>query len=143
MSVKENKELVRRYFSAGEAEIKAEFAGKNEYHAPEFTNHMPAGDLKLKEYGQAMNALLVAFPDTKYTIEDMIAEGDKVVARYKFYGTHKGVYRGIAPTGKRVNAEGIEIVNIAGGRLVEAWSSFDNLGMMRQLGAIPSAPPKK
>jgi hypothetical protein len=143
MSIKENKELVRRYFSAGEAEIKAEFAGKYEYHAPEFVIHMTTGDLKLKEYGQAMAVVVAAFPDFKYTIEDMIADGDKVVARYKFNGTQTGSYRGIAPTGRKVNAYGIEIIKIDSGRIVEAWTVFDTLGMMQQIGAIPAPSPKK
>ncbi len=143
MSVEENKELVRRYFLADVAEIKAAIAGNDKYHAPEFTIHLSSRDFSLKEYGEIANTLVTAFPDLKYTIEDMVAVGDKVVVRYRFIGTQRGAYRGITPTGKSVNAEGIDIIKIAGSRIVDRGDAFDTLGLMQQLGAIPSGPPKK
>jgi predicted ester cyclase len=78
-----------------------------------------------------------AFPDSYFTIEDMIAEGDKVVTRKTFHGTHEGEFMGIPPTRRRVSISLIDIVRIAGGRVVEHWSLADNLGMMQQLGVIP------
>jgi steroid delta-isomerase-like uncharacterized protein len=138
MSVKENKELVRRYLSADANEVRKDKAtGKDEYHSPEFKLHSAMGDMTLKEYLQLMDTLVSAFPDCKYTVDDIIAEGNKVVGRYHFTGTHKGAFQGIPPTGKKVKTEGIGIFKIGGGKFVEAWFASDMMGMMQQLGAIP------
>lgn len=79
-----------------------------------------------------------AFPDLHVTVEDMVAEGDKVVARVTMSGTHKGEFMGIAPTGKQITVGIIEILRIAGGKVVEHWNVVDSLGMMQQLGAVPA-----
>lgn len=79
-----------------------------------------------------------AFPDTKMTVEQQIAEGDKVVTRWKAQGTHKGELMGIPPTGKQVTVTGISIERIVGGMIVESWEEFDQMGMMQQLGVIPA-----
>jgi len=79
-----------------------------------------------------------AFPDLHYTIEDMIAEGDKVVVRLTFSGTHRGEFMGVAPTNKRVTTTAIFIQRIVSGKLVEEWSNADLLGFFQQLGVIPS-----
>jgi predicted ester cyclase len=71
------------------------------------------------------------------TIEDLIAEGDRVAARVRFRGTHQGKLESIAPTGRRVESTGIIISRIEGGKIAEDWANFDDLGLMRQLGAIP------
>ena len=78
-----------------------------------------------------------SFPDLRYSLEDVIAAGDKVVVRFKFHGTHQGAYRGIAPTGKPIVYTGIGIWRLAGGQLVEHWSNIDLYGLMQQLGAVP------
>ena len=78
-----------------------------------------------------------AFPNSYFSVEDMIAEGDKVVTRKPFHGTHEGEFMGMPPTGRRVSMELIDIVRISEGRVVEHWSMGDNLGMMQQLGVIP------
>jgi steroid delta-isomerase-like uncharacterized protein len=138
MSTKENKELVRRYMSANAEEIRKNSAtGKDDFHAPVFVVHSPMGDMKLKDYLQYMNTMITAFPDTKFTVEDLVAEGDKVVARYGFTGTHKGTFMGIPATGKKVKTEGMGIFKISGGRLAEAWFAEDTMSMMQQLGAMP------
>ena len=78
------------------------------------------------------------FPDFQVTIEDLFAaEGEKVVLRFTFRGTHQGEFLGVAPTGKRVTMAGIDIFRIADGKIVELWGQEDVLGMMQQLGAIP------
>ena len=77
-----------------------------------------------------------AFPDSYFTVEDMIAEGEKVATRKTFHGTHQGEFMGIPPTGQQVSMGLIDIVRIADGRVVEHWSMGDNLGMMQQLGVI-------
>lgn len=75
------------------------------------------------------------FPDYRLTIMDLIAEGDKVVSRIRFRGTHKGGLMGMPPTGKSVEIEFWHIERIANGRIAERWSLFDEVGLMRQLGA--------
>jgi predicted ester cyclase len=77
------------------------------------------------------------FPGFQSTIEDLLSEGDKVVLRFTFRGTHQGEFMGIAPTGKQVTMSGINILRIADGKIVEMWNQEDVLGMMRQIGAIP------
>jgi predicted ester cyclase len=72
------------------------------------------------------------------TIEDMVAESDKVVVRFTYRGTHTGELMGVAPTGKKVSQAGINIFRIAGGKVAEAWAVHDTFGLMQQLGAIPS-----
>jgi predicted ester cyclase len=71
------------------------------------------------------------------TVEDIVAEGDKVVTRGTFSGTHKGEFMGINPTGKRISVGVIEILRIADGKMVEHWNLVDSLGMMQQLGVVP------
>jgi predicted ester cyclase len=78
-----------------------------------------------------------AFPDSYFTVEDMMAEGDKLATRKTFHGTHQGGFMGIPPTGRRVSMGLIDIVRIADGRVVEHWSMGDNLGMMQQLDLVP------
>jgi predicted ester cyclase len=84
-----------------------------------------------------MPAFFTAFPDQRYTVEDLIAEGDKVVSCYTFRGTHQGEFLGVPATGKVATWTGILISRFAGGKDVEDWESFDALGLLQQLGAIP------
>jgi predicted ester cyclase len=79
-----------------------------------------------------------AFPDIHETVEDIIAEGDTVVTRTTWRGTHQGALLGIAPTGKHVSVSGIDISRVASGKFVEHWQSADNLGLLQQLGVVPS-----
>ena len=78
-----------------------------------------------------------AFPDLKTTTEDLIAEGDKVVARWRSRATHQGEYMGIPPTGKEVEFTGISFYRIEGGKIAQSWNIEDKLGLMRQIGAYP------
>ncbi len=84
--------------------------------------------------------LLAAFPDSHHTIEDMIAQGDKVVTRFTWRGTHNGEFQGIPPTGKQVEMKGIWIHRLAGGKIVEGrqWGVMDMLGLLQQLGVVPA-----
>ena len=77
------------------------------------------------------------FPDLESTIEDLIAERDKVVAHWRAHATHQGEYMGIPPTGNRVNFRGISIYRIEEGQIAESWGLSEELGLMRQIGAIP------
>ena len=77
------------------------------------------------------------FPDVVSTIEDLIAEGDKVVARWRSRATHLGEYMGVPPTGKEVEFTGISVYRIEGGKIAESWNSEDQFGLLRQIGAVP------
>jgi predicted ester cyclase len=70
-------------------------------------------------------------------IEDIMAEGDKVTVRITVEGTHKGSQLGIAPTGRQIRIAGVVIIRIANGQIVEGWNSWDQLGLLRQIGALP------
>jgi len=106
---------------------------------PEFVDHTnPPG----MQHGLAGHLAIVrlfraAFPDQWWQIEDVIAEGDKVVARTTMTGTHQGDFFGIPPTGRSVTLSGVHIMRIADGQVIEHWGSNDDLGLMRQLGVIP------
>ena len=78
-----------------------------------------------------------AFPDSYFTVEDMIDEGDRVVTRKTFHGAHGGELMNIPPTGRRASMGLIDIVRVSAGRAVEHWSMGDNLGLMQQLGIVP------
>jgi steroid delta-isomerase-like uncharacterized protein len=78
-----------------------------------------------------------AFPDFQFTIEDQIAEEDRVATRWICRGTHQGEFQGIPPTGKQMSMTGITIFRIANGKLIDGWTNEDILGMLQQLGAIP------
>ncbi len=88
---------------------------------------------------QFFSSLHAAFPDLRMDAEDVIAEGDKVVQRWTATGTHDGDLMGIAPTGNRVEFTGMEISRISGGKVAEMREGYDAMGMMQQMGAIPSA----
>ena len=139
MSIEENKALVCRYCSESMSKVlEWRTEGKDEYHSPDLKVHRGWDDRNLTEYLDDMHISASAFPDGKYNAEDVIAEGDKAVCRYSFTGTHKGAFRHIPPTGKKISVEGIGIFKISGGKIVEVWFATDRMGMMQQLGAIPS-----
>lgn len=110
----------------------------DQFIAPNCVDHAapPGFPQGLEGARQMLGMYLAAFPDVEVTIEDMIAEGDKVVARYVARGTHKGNFMGIVPTGKSVTLKGIDIVRVAGDKIVEHWENTDQLGLMQQLGVV-------
>jgi len=87
---------------------------------------------------EVFGRLVAAFPDLHVTVEDVIAEGDKVVSRNTVTGTHRGEYLGIPPTGRSITYNEIFIVRFAGGRIAETWGVVDVLSQLRQLGAVPA-----
>ena len=105
---------------------------------PDCIYHSPAtGEIRGEAYRTFFTALLNAFPDGRLTVNDEVTDGDKVVVRWTFTGTHKTDLMGIAPTGKRVTMTGISITRIDNGKIVEAWEEWDNLGMLQQMGVVP------
>jgi steroid delta-isomerase-like uncharacterized protein len=133
----ENKALIQRYFE--EAWNRGNLSVLDEIVAADYVNHnpiapgLPPGPEGLKPIFSGMRA---AFPDLHYTIEELIADGDKVVTRWAFRGTHEGELMGIPATGKQVNITGTQIERIVDGRIVEHWRQSDDLGMLQQLGVI-------
>ena len=132
---KANLAVVRRYFDAANT---GDLAALDDVLAPDAIDHSAyAGQPAGREGFKAFFVLWrTAFPDLVYTIEDAIADGDRVVIRWTGRGTHRGPYHHIAPTGKRVTMSGVQINRLAAGRIVEDWTSSDELGLLRQLGAV-------
>jgi predicted ester cyclase len=141
MSTEENKALVRRWWEEtdkGNETIVDELCADDYIdHSPPLPGMGPGSDGVRK----ANAALRAAFPDTVHIIEELIAEGDKVVTRLRGRATFTGEILGIPPTGKVVEITGISIHRIAGGKLVEHWANADQLGLMQQLGALPAPEP--
>ena len=123
MSTEDNKTFIRRYFEAISGKDKATAVVDRYVTDEELKHHIAFYE--------------AAFPNYEFIAEDMIAEGDKVVVRSTFRGTHKGDLMGIAPTGKQVTMPLILIYRLADDKIVEHWMQADALGMMQQLGVIP------
>jgi predicted ester cyclase len=143
MSIEENKTRQRRVFE--EVFNKGNLAIIPEFIAPDYVYRSPLGmEAKGPEgFKQMVARVRTAFPDIHFTIEDIIAEGDKVVTRFTRRSTHQGEFMGIAPTGKKVTITGILITRWVGGKEVEAWESLDTLAMFQQLGVVPPMGPGK
>ena len=131
MSTEQNKALFRRFmdevFNRGNISLVDEVCAPDFVEREELPPGIPPGCEAIKQFSTVFRS---AFPDLKVTIDDMIAEGDKVVVRGTWSGTHKGEFMGIPPTGKSVSFGVIDTVRIAGGKLVEHWGQMDNLRMM-------------
>ncbi len=138
MSTEDNKALIRRFYE--EVFNKRNLAALDEFYALDHVDHTLPPGLPTSPGGtkQAIAVMLEGFPDLHVTIEDMIAEGDKVVTRFTTHGTQQGTLGSIPPTGKQVAVTTIEITRIANGRIVEDWGLDDRLGMMQQLGLVPA-----
>jgi steroid delta-isomerase-like uncharacterized protein len=138
MSTGENKAVVRRFFE--ELLSTDNLALADEILSPDFRFYFAGSPdpMDLKRYKDFLAARRVAFPDRRFAVEDMIAEGDKVSARFTMRGTHNGELRGIAPSGREVTMSGIDIIRLKEGKMVEDKVEVDQLGMMQQLGMIPS-----
>jgi len=136
MSAEENKANVRRLIE--EFINKGDLAVADEIFATNFVNHSPAAGTTPDRQGikQYITMLHTAFSDFHCAIEDLIAEGDRVVVRLMCRGTHRGEFMGISPTGRQGNVTAISILRFAGGRVMERWNNTDNLGLMQQLGVV-------
>jgi predicted ester cyclase len=135
MSAEENKALVRQTWE--DLFNKGKLATADELIAASFTNHAaPGAPPGPGSFKQLVMMYRSAFPDVQFDIEDLLCDGDKVVIRNNFHGTHKGSFMGIAPTGKQISQEQIHIVRVAAGQIVEHWAVRDDLSLMRQLGVV-------
>ena len=135
-----NKAIVRRYFdevlSAGNLQVIEELI------SPHYASHYPAG-YELGGGPEDVRQIVVgvrrAFPDVHFTVEDLIAEGEKVVCRWTFQGTQEGNFMGIPASGRKAAVMGIAVYRVVNAQIVEAWFTWDALGLMRQLGVDASA----
>ncbi len=137
MSIEENKALVRRVIE--EIWCKGNLAAIDELIAPNFVFHDPNFQLQGRDsFSHMVSATRTAFPDLHTTVDDQIAEGDKVVTRFTQHGVHAGefVWFGLAPTGQQVTITGIEVVRIEAGKIADRWLSLDLLGMLQQMGVV-------
>jgi steroid delta-isomerase-like uncharacterized protein len=131
------KALIRREYeethNRGNLEAAAEFIAPDYvgHHAGSADVHGPDG------YRRVLAAARAAFPDLHFTVDDQLAEGDKVATRFTYRGTHRGTFRGIPPTGKSFAATGIRISRIERGKVAEDWVARDMLGALQQLGIVP------
>jgi predicted ester cyclase len=130
----ENKALARRAWElADNPDI------LDEVYAPDVVWHEPDQEIRgLEQAKQFVTAYKTAFPDMKITVEDQIAEGDKVVTRVTLRGTHQGETEEFGPpTGRQIEGGAITISRIEGDKIVEDWDSYDNLTTLQQLGLAP------
>jgi steroid delta-isomerase-like uncharacterized protein len=136
MHAEANKQVVRRFVD--EYQTAANEQSFAELLHPEVVDRSrPAGIAEGAEgVRQQFEAFRAAFPDFHAVIHDQIAEGDKVVTRKVFHGTHRGELMGIPPTGREVQIEVIDIVRVEDGQIVEHWNVVDRLGLLQQLGAL-------
>jgi steroid delta-isomerase-like uncharacterized protein len=132
-----SRRLLEESFNEGKVELVDQLV------APDAVNHDPATPAHMRElrgpevFKRTVSMYRAAFPDVRIVVDDVIAADDKVVLRWHSSGTHRGELEGLAPTGARASVTGIGIDRWKDGKIVEAWTEWDNLGLARQLGAAP------
>ena|ERR1700674_3285845 len=136
-----NKALVRRWFrevwnEGREATIDELFAESGVAYGLGDTEAEVRGSAQLKPFVRNLRS---SFPDLQISIHDIMAEEDKVMVRVLVEGTHSGSGLGVPPSGRRIRVAGIVVIRISKGQLVEGWNSWDQLGLLRQIGALPVA----
>ncbi len=136
MSIEENQALYRRWMDAVN---KADWHGMNDVLSAEFAFHNPSTPtLRTRDgYTGLMMAMNSAFPPGRWSVEEMVAEGDRVVGWMTFRGVHERPYRGVAPTGKEIVMECVCVARFAAGRIVEAKVVADSLGLLVTIGGLP------
>lgn len=137
MSTEENKALVRRWVA--EAWNNGNFTEADAMYSANYVLHDPAGPVHGSEGLKQFIAMYrSSFPDLHFTLEDVVAEGNMVAWRYTASGTHKGDLMGIPPTGKQIRVTGIVVSRFVNSKWEEDWVNNDTLGLLQQLGAIPT-----
>jgi predicted ester cyclase len=147
MSTRENKELVQRIYEEWNA-LHGDVAKLRplyeKYYALDYIHHDPSrDDGNLEQRMQYAVMWFTAFPDTAWSMEDMLAERDMVACRYTMRFTHAAAFMRIARTGRQVVAKGADVRKIRGGKVVEGWDFPDTMGIMVQVGAIPNLSAQK
>ena len=141
MTAAENKVLVRR-FNEGIRQFfqDGDVSGLDEICSPEFVHHGPGMPPDLEGFKQMGLMFRAAISDMEVDVEDLIAEGDRVVDRITVRGTHTGELMGVPPSGKRFEMQEIHIARIVDGKIAERWTQFDMFGLLHQIGGIPGSP---
>jgi steroid delta-isomerase-like uncharacterized protein len=136
----ENKDLAQRSWEiVTETNLDTLEDALKEVYADTFVMHEPGEDVRgIEGLTQFVSTIRSALPDLRVTLDDDIAEGEKVVSRWRAQGTHQGELMGIAPTGNEVAITGITIHRIEDGKIIEEWENWDALGLMQQIGAVPA-----
>jgi len=134
MSAEENKAIVRRYLD--EAWNRGNVNILDEVTAPTYARYLAGLDTPLDQEAQKQRiaSFHKAMPDVHLSIDDLFAEGDRVVFRITLRGTHQGTFMGAAPTGKPITVTAIDIVRMVDGKIVDHWGQMDTLGLRQQLG---------
>ena len=136
MSIEENKRTVRRFFEVGPS--KGDLDAANELLAPGFVLHVPLPcSPGVQGIDEVVTACRAAFENLNVTVKDMLAEEDRVAARFTARGIHKGPFMGLPPTGKPIVMTGMEIFRLENGRIAELWGEANLIGLMQQLGILP------
>ena len=139
MSIDENKTIARRWNE--EIWSKGNLAAIDELLSSDFVFNYPSDRASpdREGYKRTVTELRGPYSDIQCNTEEVVAEGDKVVVRWTWSGTHTGEVWGATATGKKLTITGISILHIADGKIAEEWSEMDNLGLMGQLGLLPSS----
>lgn len=137
MSAEENKAVIRRYieeiWSDGKLDAVHEILNET------FLFHGPIREVEgLEVFKQFVAGIHSTFPDINFTVDDLIAEKEKVVVRWTMTGTHTKEFMGIAPTGKHFTVPGTSVARFSGGKMAEIWLYWDRLGLLEQVGAVPT-----
>lgn len=136
MSIEDNKNIVRRFFEEGPS--KGDLRAADDLLAPNFALHTPLPSAPgIQGMNDVISACRAAFEHLNVTVEDMVAEEDRVTARFTASGIHKGAFMGLPATGKSITMTGIEIFRMENGRIAELWGEANLLGLMQQLGILP------
>jgi steroid delta-isomerase-like uncharacterized protein len=137
MSIEENKAIVRSFFESGPSS--GDMNAANALLDSNFALHTPLPSVPgIQGINDVVTACRAAFEHLNVTVEDMVAEGNKVTARFTARGIHKGQFMGLPPTGKPITMTGIEIFRIENGKITELWGEANLLGLMQQLGIVPA-----
>jgi predicted ester cyclase len=135
MSTETNKSVIRNMLVLIE---KGETQNVDKFFTTNWVNHDPSlPPMQGFEGARQLVGLWSSFSDKKLTIEDSVAEGDRVAVRFKLSGTHTGTFLGIAPTGKTIHITGTGIFRIVDGKASDNWVNIDALGLLQQLGVVP------
>jgi steroid delta-isomerase-like uncharacterized protein len=138
ISAEDNAAVARAWAQA--AWVQHDLEAAAQYLAPDWVGHYAGiGDAHgVDGFKQIAQAYLRAFPDLTITVDDAFGDGEKLVRRVSYAGTHQGVFLGVPPTGRQIQVEATVVLHMKGGRIVEEWATENLLGLLQQLGAVPA-----
>lgn len=134
MSTEENKALVRRYIETWNS---GDLQGMAQFWSPDMIHHTRTGSHGFNEVVSIVSNFMQAFPNLRFEIEDLVADGDRVASRMTAYATHTGEYMGMPATGRSVSCTVFGVARVTNGKLVEHWGVTDELHLMQQVGLVP------